>query len=123
MVGLTTGFRSAFPLDHTVQVRPWVDTAGEDMFGQSGSGWGADIALDVLGWSTPSATELGAAGHDNRIIWDIDLYAPTGTIGHRDRVLIGQELYEVTGIANYDNGPKGWLRPGLDVVRLKKVEG
>ncbi len=112
-----------FPTDHSVQIRPWVEAAGEDMFGQPSSGWGADVALDVLGWSEPSATELATAGHDNRIIWDIDLYAPAGTIGHRDRVLIGQELYEVTGIANYDHGPKGWLRPGLDVVRLKKVEG
>lgn len=111
-----------YPRDHTVHVRQWVE-GEEDMFGNPTAGWGPDQPLRVLGWATPKAEELGIAGHANRVIWDLDLYAPAGAITHRDRVLIGQELHEVTGIANYDNGPTGWLRPGLDVVHLKKVEG
>lgn len=112
-----------FPLTQKVLVRQWVEDA-EDMFGNTTSGWGPDNELSVFGWASPSSEELAVTvSAQNRIIWNLNLYAPSGAITHRDRVIIGQESFEVVGIENYDHGPEGWLKPGLEVIKLKKVDG
>lgn len=114
--------KALWPLDHQVIIRNRVEAA-KDVFGNVMAGWGPDKPLRVFGWAEPSQEELVTAENAGRVVWDIDLFAPSGTVLITDQVVIDGQAYEVTKVGNFDHGPKGWLTPGLEVIHLKKTEG
>lgn len=87
----------------------------------------AGAPLAVYGWHTPSTTEPKLAGHPERVVVDIELFAPTG-LDIRPGGLIdlpaGPEgQFEVIGWdQDYDQGPNPKFTPGR-VVNLRRTEG
>lgn len=79
--------------------------------------------VPVAGWAQPTSTEPKLAGHD-RLVVDMELYAPIGTFQHDDDVEIpGEDPFQVIGQPeNYSKSPFGF-DPGLEVVNLRRTDG
>lgn len=78
--------------------------------------------IPVAGWAKPTSTEPKLAGHD-RVIVDMELYAPQGELFHDDEVTIDGNTFQVIGEPeNYSKSPFGF-DPGLEVVNLRRTSG
>jgi hypothetical protein len=79
--------------------------------------------VQVYGWAVPSTTDPKLAGHPDRVIVDVELYA-TPTFSPTPRSVIGlpSGRFEVLGaVQDYNHGPFEWTPGG--VVNLRKVTG
>ncbi|WP_018024359.1 hypothetical protein [Corynebacterium ulceribovis] len=113
---------SKFPLTRTVLVARRSST-GKSRFNDATVSFAAPVEQKVFGWASPTIEEQVTAEHAGRVIWDVTLLAPSGAIELTDQVIIDSDRFEVTHIGNFDNGPVGWLEPGLESIQLKLVKG
>lgn len=100
------------------ELAPEPDAHGNDKFVTTRE------AIPVAGWAQPSSTEPKIAGHD-RLVVDMELYAPQGEFHHQDTVEIpGEEepLQVIGQPENYSKSPFGF-DPGLEVVNLRRTSG
>lgn len=106
-----------------VQVEKSLTTDDTDIHGNVIRAYGSPIECKVYGWAAPTSNESNAIGESNRIVHDLELFAPEDFPATAfDRVTVDGVRYEMQGDPlDFNNGPFGF-RPGL-VVDLKKVTG
>lgn len=113
---MTTGFPLPFTLTRVRRAGKGKDKLGNEVVQETRD------EVRVAGWAVPTSDEPKVAGHD-RLVVDIEVYAPTGEFLEGDAVDIPKYgRCEVIGHPeNYETNPFGWF-PGLEVVNLRRAD-